>query len=287
MNPLRGTGVAAAALSKLGVKGRGYLAEAKPDARDRVWTPQGPHARVVQRYGARGTELVRVRDFVPRGANQGATSSCVGFGVALGLDTLARMCGEPSGRPELTPSPKDIYDKARLTVAGDPDATLLDVGSYPRAALRMVSKHGAASLAAVPFNPLRINKRSAAGTQLEGYAFAGLQYEWLTERGEELWKALHEAIHREKRLVGFAMNVTRSYQSYRGGIWEPSKDDRDVGGHFQGLVDIDDECGTVANSWSEGWGERGWSRIAKHVLIARMRDAGDAVVFRSYGGLLT
>jgi hypothetical protein len=271
--------------TSIGKKGTGWKPN-KPDSRDRVFTPAGPHARVLLRYG-RSSNVPALENFVPAAWDQGFTSRCTGFGTGLGIVSLMNICGFSTASPSSIPSVNGIYTNGRLHTLL-PGEKLADDGAYPRSVVQMIARHGAPTEAAFPSTVARVNAVPSFAQLQDGYRFAGLRYEHITETGREKIRALRTALLEDVRPVGFGMQVTPSYERWRGGpgaVWRPAGIDRDTGGHWQLAIGFSEDLNAVlvANSWGTSWGNSGWCWIDADVFAERARDL---TVFRDFRGVM-
>lgn len=190
--------------------------------------------------------------------DQGMSSSCVGQAFATAIYLRAKLSGHPIPRP----SPKAIYDVARLL--DRPATDLVDEGSRPRAAILGVQQFGIVSEDRWPLTASNVNAAPPLDVFTHGLkAMVSGHYRIGTGPGCSMM--VKQAIARGFCPV-FAMDVDAAYDRYDGSAVYSAMSGPSLGSHMQTIVGYTPETVLVANSWGVGWGMAGFSRIADGFL---------------------
>lgn len=259
--------------SVAGTKGTGWH-ENKRDKLDRPFVP----TRAALPIRASGY----LTEYAPAPFDQGATSSCVAQAISGAIATRemflsAQVAPGSAQRREmygaatyLRLSRRALYSLSR---ASHGDAKN-DSGTYIRAALQVLRRHGCPLESDFAWSVARINQTVPAPLVMGGYELAELQYEFIVAGGDEKIAQIRAAL-REGHPVVFGSQVTASYQRLREHTkpYEPGHGESSVGGHAQYIVDCDaDGHCTLANSWGSGFGNRGLAYVHAEWVKREFRD---------------
>ncbi len=268
--------VVTVARSVVGQKGCGWKANV-PDERDRVYrAPMMRRVRagkVFRSALAGGLEPAVI-------FNQGGTGSCVAQSIAGAIATremfLSRQLGRGTLRSDLFAaatyghlSRRALYSLARATHGEHK----IDGGTYIRAALRIMRRHGCPLETAFAWSELKINATVPGDIIFGGKVFADLEYESIVAVGDDKLSQIRDALE-EGFPVVFGTQVTRSFQQHRGsGVYAPRADEPSVGGHAMYIANIepDGDC-WIVNSWGRGWGDEGRALVRADWVKSSFRD---------------
>ena len=226
------------------------------------------HARAL--VGAAPSSLPREfswRAHVPSIANQGASSSCVGQAFASALYLRAALMGSPIKRP----SPKAIYDLARMQ--DNRTAPLFDGGCSPTDAINGIKLSGIVAEERWPLilptddDPGNVNVKPDWDVFQHGLA-ATIGQHYRIQDGNGAAQLIREAIH-QRYVPVFAMDVFEDYRSYDGSAVYRTTGGSYVGRHMQAIVGWADDYFEVLNSWGDEWGDGGYSRISESLIQSK------------------
>jgi len=178
--------------------------------------------------------------------NQSQCGSCVAFGTLGAIESRLEIA---NGNPSLNPN----LSEAHLFYCGC--GTCCAVGWYPSAALDFAATIGIVDEACYPYAPYDQACIPCSGWQTRVSKIAG----WT---GRFQMDDIKQAIADGGPVVA-TMTVYEDFYSYVSGVYRHTWGDY-LGGHAVTLVGYNDAEGywIVRNSWSAGWGESGWFRIA-------------------------
>ncbi len=199
--------------------------------------------------------------------DQGGTSSCVGQAFATAIFIRAAIAGNPIPRP----SPKAIYDMARLVDA--PRESLHDEGSRPRAAILGLQDYGMVAESRWPLTDANVNQpppldvfQHGLDAMLTGYYRIGSGPGAATLIRQALAKGF---------IPAFAMDVDMAYEQLgRDEVYDGPKGPL-LGGHMQAFSGYGPGYFIVAGSWSSAFARDGFARVTDAFVE---RGASDILV---------
>lgn len=227
------------------------------DERDVTWTPKAT-ARPAK------LPLLSLERFIPKILNQGATGSCVGQAVESSIAIRESLLGLPYNPP----SARAVYLMARATHGSLKD----DSGTYPRAAWKVLGKHGCPLKNEWPWDAAKINDIPPSVMLLNGFKNSGFRYEHIFELGNAKLERIRLAIG-EGYPVFFGTEVHDGFALHTGpGVYAPRG--RSLGGHAMVIVGSRPEDGAfrVLNSWGRSWGDGGLAWVDPMWVMAEFRD---------------
>ncbi|MEW6277741.1 MAG: C1 family peptidase [Candidatus Eremiobacterota bacterium] len=215
--------------------------------------------------------------------NQGQVGSCgaCAWGYVLGTTTSARSQGIVPASATQQTSPAFLYRKALFVQ--NPNNTTDCTGSTPTPYVQQLVRQGSPSMADVPYGTGSVLDDAMALCKLvfavdlnapRQFGFQAGSYAMLSSQGDELLKDIKEQVA-DGRPVGFAVNLTREFGSYKTGVYTANGDFEPNSGHAMVIVGYDDnkpftdgsgQSGTGAfrcmNSWGTDWGEQGFFHMS-------------------------
>lgn len=182
--------------------------------------------------------------------------SCVGWALSTSVFILARLMGRPIERP----SPKAIYDFARLV---DSPNVLIDNGCRPRAAIVGVQEYGFVAESRWTETATNANEkptldifRAGCGAMLSTYYRIG---------GGDVATMLRIAI--AKGFVPLmAMPVDQAFMDLHDGSIYDWPTSAFLGNHAMAIIGYGPGYFLLANSWGAEWGVRGVGRVSDRVM---------------------
>ena len=215
--------------------------------------------------GALGAEPVPPRVSLSEHAvacDQFQTRSCVGWAIGQGVYVSLRKAGIVLAS---FPSGHGIYTLARAVDRLSTYTPLIDEGSMPNQGMRAMTEWGVPLLSDWPFEPGSIDAepdlggiRAASRLRLSGYYRVDDG-----GSGDDVVARVRQAVSRG-HAVPVATLVDQAFEDYdgRGLVTAPTGN---LGGHYVCVVGYDTSASgrtvvEVANSWGEGWGDRGFAR---------------------------
>lgn len=210
--------------------------------------------------------------------DQGNSSECVGYGITNAA--FIRLC-VLGFNPALL-SPHAVYTLARMMSRVDKKEPIYDDGTYPYFGIKAMSKFGIPPEAVCPspdskhFDYGAINDELSIDTISKASSFKVTRYARIDSDGEDRILDVKNALL-QKFPVPFGTTVSRQWQNYTGGIFNPVSENP-VGGHEMCIVGFteDEEHGTVfdiLNSWGDEWGEGGLGRVTSKFLTENGADS--------------
>lgn len=200
--------------------------------------------------------------------DQGGTSSCVGQAFATSIYLRAKAAGHPI----LRPSPKAIYDGARLY--DDAYRPLVDMGSRPRAAVLAMQTYGLVDEARWPLTEENVNDPPTLDVYAHGLG-AMLAGYYRIASGEGAAVLLRQALA-QGFFPAFAMNVDADYEELAPGVVYDGLRGPILGGHMQCLCGYGQGYFTVAGSWGPSFADRGFARVSDSFVESS--DVSDLLV---------
>lgn len=191
--------------------------------------------------------------------HQGNTNSCVGQGDKAMITIVENQAFGES----IDYSALGIYTNSRLEHLPFKWAPLFDTGTYPRLAVKALSKNGVPTEKAWPFSLSRKNKRLPFHVRAEAEGAKGAKYAFLFGVGDRLIDEIIQAL-RSGYPVGFGTRVSVRYSEQANPVeTRPTSDDKIAGNHWQVIVGA--RLGSdgqvqfkVRNSWGRFWGQGGY-----------------------------
>ena len=189
------------------------------------------------------------RGFVPRILDQGNTESCVANAVALAWATVNAL----AGREVAIPSRLALYWWARHQHG----ATKTDSGTYCRAGVKALSKHGAPPESSWPFDATAVGKKPPLRVVQAGFRHRGpAGYYRIFDDGKARLGAVQRALASRIPMI-FGVSVDDAFTSDSGPEWIPPRTGARVGGHAMMLTGYAEKDGEkwyqVVNSWGARW----------------------------------
>ncbi len=252
-----------------------------PDERDHIFAPSATkRARADQLFAATSVATSLAQCAVLR-FDQGSTSSCVAQAISGAICTLETYL---ANRLSSSRTQQDLLVAARLRqlarralyslARATHGAERIDKGTFFRAALKILRRHGCALEADFPWSELNINQKVPFDLVQKGYEFAELEWDVITASGDEKIEQI-QAATRAGYPVVFGTQVYPSFQRHRGdSVYMPSKNEASLGGHAMYLVHIEPDTGhgLDINSWSRAWGLDGTARVHTEWIKRDFRD---------------
>lgn len=183
--------------------------------------------------------------------DQGNANACVGFS----LSTAIYMNGRTHGVVVRRPSPKAIYDVARLIDSPD---VLVDKGCMPNSAMLGVSKYGLVAEKDWSLVDHDVNELPPLDVFERG--IDSILTGWYRIGSGDICAQLRSAIALGHFPI-FGMAVDEAYESWEGGVYERTYRNV-IGRHMQVLVGYRPGAFMVCNSWGDGWSEGGFAWLA-------------------------
>lgn len=190
-------------------------------------------------------------DYTTPVKDQGSCGSCVAFGTVATMETTAALTrGQASFNP-------DLAEAHLFYVHGKADGASCDTGWLPSRAFPFCRDVGVTFEEYFPYTPGNSGGGSLNADWPNRLARA-TSFRALTGNPT----AIKEHIS-TKGAVSACFIVYQDFFSYRSGIYRHVSGAQ-AGGHCVSLVGYDDVngCWVAKNSWSSGWGDGGYFRIA-------------------------
>lgn len=243
----------------------------RPDPVDtRDWRAE-PVLRAARVVKPTLSERLRLDALVPEILDQGSCGSCVANAVAYAL--RAAMIRTGGGLPPFA-SRLFLYYFARA-VDG---ATEEDVGTYFRAAFKVIGRLGFCPETAWTYDdgPEKFKRMpSADATRLAHDQITGFGYRRIDSTGAQRCLDIRTALE-ARYLVVFGTQVSDKFAGWHAGDAPlPPPGDREtiLGGHGLTLAGQGPGFFEGPNSWTEGYGDRGWFRMTDaYIEDPRSRD---------------
>lgn len=232
-----------------------------PDYRDQLYRFQSDPALLSSLPPA---EDLRSTVYEPPIVDQLALGSCVGNGTSRQLRFLRRRQGAAD---DYTPSRLAIYYGARK-LEGSAGS---DVGCEPRDAFKVLASIGAGPEDRPdhpgnwPYDISRFAEEPSSAYYQEARQDTALIYSAVDQTEYQIKGALASGLP-----VGVGFSVFSSFESSEvaatGIVPMPKRGESNIGGHYTVIEAYDDartfpdglKRAAVANSWSDGWGDRGY-----------------------------
>ena len=195
-------------------------------------------------------------DLVNAVRDQGGTPTCVGWGLARGLQLVMRAAGDLEAE---LPSARHIFRLGNGTFEGT------TIG----AAVEAMIDGGFCRESACPWDESLVYDALFWDEVQSGFdQRAVLAHRLLDlDRVSAVKRALSSGAG-----VVFGCDVDQSFEDYAGGIWTGLQGARE-GGHCMAALDYTPEALRLVNSWGPAWGESGLGRISwDFVCSERMRS---------------
>jgi hypothetical protein len=210
--------------------------------------PGGEAAGIPTAFDARN---VGGSDYTTPVRDQGSCGSCVAFGTVATMETTAALT---RGQPAFDP---DLSEAHLFYVHGKADGATCDTGWLPSRALPYCRDTGITFEDYFPYTPGNSGGASLNADWPNRLAKAAA-FRNLTGNPA----AIKEHIATKGAVVACYI-VYQDFFSYRSGIYRHVSGGQ-AGGHCVSLVGYDDVngCWIAKNSWSKGWGDNGYFRIA-------------------------
>ncbi|WP_050927663.1 C1 family peptidase [Aestuariivita boseongensis] len=227
-----------------------------------------------------------LKQFVPPVGDQGDQGSCVGWATAYAARTMLKAKASGAGQQSLRDivlSPSYVFNQINLPGCN---------GSYIPQALDLMRDQGVARLAEFPYSDTSCSAQPSDRVRASASDFRIKGFTRLWGRsGRNKHVAARRALANGNPVV-IGMMVGDSFLAHQGsGTWRPSSQDLSylndlkyaldngfLGGHAMTVVGYDDTrdggAFEVVNSWSTGWGNRGFFWISY--------DMFNAFVFEGY-----
>ena len=210
--------------------------------------------------------FVDLSDRFPEAGDQGGQGSCVGW--AVGYAARSYYNSVPGGgqwlRDSQIPSPAYIYDSLRRA-----DDTSCENGTRISAALELL-KRGAASLADYEYHERLCRLPGAPSLAPAGVRFKISR--WLVVDVDDLDQVKAELANGHPVIIG--MRTNRQFDRLRGRrVWRAGALEDGDGHHAVTVVGYSErgQYFVVMNSWGQGWGDRGFGRIAYDTFPRRVK----------------
>lgn len=198
---------------------------------------------------------------VPPARDQGSRNACVGFAIAVGIETFRSCHGL---LPAISPSPRAIYYQARRREGMD---IVVDSGCNPADAWQSCREVGVVSEAACPYSVSEINLPPAPEAYSGRVAADNwLAYYWVLTRGEARVQAFKQAMA-SGHPVEFAIPVDAPFEEWHSDQtpWNfvgPRK-----GWHYVCGVGYTPDGVLAMNSWGANWGTRGIGMVGWKTIV--------------------
>jgi len=209
-----------------------------------------------------------VREHTHAVLDQGSSQSCTGQAVAVGYYCAAR--GHGIDAPLASPMVLYALGRHLHTPSG---GSLLDTGSYLRAVLKAMTKHGVPSEASWPFDMGRINERPPWSVIRSAYDSRGPKgYYRALGTGQDLLDELDDALGEGYPFV-WGTRVDRAFQVNDGPEYVPAMADGagTIGGHALCALGRVWKDGTrwyeTQNSWGTGWRGDGFAWLHERWVL--------------------
>lgn len=216
-----------------------------PDRRDHIYAAP---ARVL----AALPPSVDLRQHCPPVYDQGALGSCTAQAIGAAHEFNQRRQGDPMS---FTPSRLFIYYNERVAIGTVNE----DSGAMIRDGIKSLAKQGAPPEKLWPYRISRFTKKPTPTAYAEAEKHQSLEYSRLSGTLNDLRACLAEGFP-----FVFGFTVYESFESAvvaRTGIMPmPGRNERSLGGHAVLAVGYDTVKSRfiVRNSWSDGWGDKGY-----------------------------
>lgn len=195
-------------------------------------------------------------------SDQGNTSSCVGHGLARGIQLRARRLGNETYP---LPSAIGIYAIARAEQHGHSTEGLVDDGTTIGAAVSAVAERGFCSETDLPFEehrvttPLRWGELRACYDQ---HTLLGYRIQSPTRNDYRL------ALGSVGLGVVIGMDCDEDFENLgQHDVWTGLRGPR-LGGHCMACLDFDAAGVRVVNSWGSQWGNNGLARLSWDFMLS-------------------
>ncbi len=192
---------------------------------------------------------VNGQDWTTSIRNQGNCGSCVAFATAGAIESRLEIAShDPNLAPDLS--------EAHLFFCGNTFPDPCGTGWYPSSAMNFSQNTGIADEPCFPYHDYNMSCSTKCSdwadrvTKIDDWAY--------TTNTSEMKQALYD-----NGPIEVTMYVYTDFYYYTGGVYQHTWGGYE-GGHAITLVGYDDPNSywIVKNSWSTGWGENGWFRIA-------------------------
>jgi hypothetical protein len=182
--------------------------------------------------------------------NQGNCGACVAFATIATLEDQLTINSGAVWK-------KDAMSQEALFSCG---RAKCNSGWFAIDAARTVEKIGVVDVACLPYSAGALGKAVACGNFCDNQAARTIKIKsYYAPKGAlEVKEAL------KKGPLVTSMSVHESFDSYSGGIYKASPDERVFGGHAVEIVGYNDleRYWIIKNSWGPDWGEKGFARIS-------------------------
>jgi C1A family cysteine protease len=224
------------------IKGYGWIPDL-PDRRDLLYS--------VSEVKGKLPSSVDLRDKCPPAYDQGALGSCTANAIAAAIE-FDRL---KQGLDDFTPSRLFIYYNER-----DIEGTVsVDSGAMIRDGIKSVNIMGACSEKTWPYDLSKFTQRAPMPAYMEGAEHEAVSYERIPRDLFIMKSCLASGYP-----FVFGFTVYESFESQEvaqtGEVPLPDSEEKVLGGHAVVAVGYDDSTQRfiVRNSWSDGWGDKGY-----------------------------
>lgn len=218
-------------------------------------------------------DTVDFTNLVDHVRDQGQTNCC----VAEAFCRIAHVRAQIQGLSPAFPSVLGTYALARMAEPGEPEESLVDVGSIPRYACKALAGVGFVSETAWPFNPEKINVpppwdvlQTGIDHKLGGY--------FSIDGGAASPLAIRQALA-EGYPVAVALLVDQAFEQSTGTV--TALTGNVVGGHDIAILGYKPGFFRIVNSWGTSWGDGGYAWVSDDVIASdRCMDATAVTVVK-------
>jgi C1A family cysteine protease len=204
-------------------------------------------------------QKVDLSGLMPPIGDQGQQGSCVAWSIGYALRSyyVKKVDNADTSKPENVPSPTYIYNYTNAAV-GDPQCG--EMGMELWQALNIL-KAGVVSLAELPYNDRKCGEIPSIAMQSGARKFRIDSWEFIDRQDLSTMKAELAA----GNPLAFGIALADSFFEYNSDrVYRRPPFEQTGGGHAMVIVGYDDtkQAFRVQNSWSDGWGDKGFVWIA-------------------------
>ena len=200
------------------------------------------------------------REFCGDVTDQGSTSSCVAHAISNAIEMLIAV----------KPCILSIYALARVHSGS---SLAEDSGASIAASLRAVAEHGYMPESEWPFDVGAVHNPPSWRVAAEGFDQIGLRWHSVESNRARMISASIGAVL--PVVIGTLVDETFQSHDHTWDVWPGCESG---GGHAMVIVGEDSESYWVKNSWGEGHGFGGYSRIAKAHILDESRTQTIAII---------